>query len=172
MEPPAGKQPAAMGPGLTYESSPQGGTMSEQLRVEANKKIVRDYIQRVFNEHQPDLAMDFVTPDVVWHGGILVDVAGAENVTGILRSFIGPLPDLQAVEQDIIAEDDLVMVRLVITATQQGDLLGVPASGRQIRWNAVDIYRITDGRISEEWAADDAADIMYQLGAFKPPWLG
>jgi predicted ester cyclase len=46
------------------------------------------------------------------------------------------------------------------------------ASGRQIRWNAVDIYRITDGRISEEWAADDAADIMYQLGAFKPPWLG
>src|SRR5215216_1304618 len=117
MEPPAGKQPAAMGPGLTYESSPQGGTMSEQLRVEANKKIVRDYIQRVFNEHHPDL---------------------------------------QAVEQDIIAEDDLVMVRLVITATQQGDLLGVPASGRQIRWNAVDIYRITDGRISEEWAADDA----------------
>jgi predicted ester cyclase len=45
-------------------------------------------------------------------------------------------------------------------------------SGRQIRWNAVDIYRIADGRISEEWAADDAADIMYQLGAFNPPWLG
>lgn len=40
--------------------------MSGQLQVEANKKIARDYIQRVFNEHQPDLAMDFVTPDVVW----------------------------------------------------------------------------------------------------------
>jgi hypothetical protein len=66
--------------------------MSEQLQVEANKKIVRDYVQRVFNEHQPDLANDFVTPDVVWHGGILGDVAGAENVTGILRSFIGPFP--------------------------------------------------------------------------------
>jgi len=146
--------------------------MSEQTQVEANKKIARDYIQRVFNQHQPDLASNFVTPDVVWHGGILGDVAGAENVTGMLRSFIGPLADLHAVEQDVIAEGDLVMLRLVITATQRGDLLGVPASGRQIRWNAVDIYRIADGRISEEWAADDAADIMYQLGAFNPPWLG
>ena len=146
--------------------------MSEQTHVEANKKVARDYVQRVLNEHQPDLASDFVTPDVVWHGGFLGDVVGAENVTGVLRSFIGPLADLHAVEQDVIAERDLVMLRLEITATQQGDLLGVPASGRQIRWNAVNIYRITDGRISEAWAADDAADIMYQLGAFKPPWLG
>ena len=41
----------------------------------------------------------------------------------------------------------------------------MPDRGRQIHWNAIDIYRITDGRISEEWAFDDAADIMYQLGA-------
>jgi predicted ester cyclase len=63
------------------------------------------------------------------------------------------------------------MVRLVVKATQKGDLLGVPASGTAIQWNAVDIYRIRDGRISEEWAADDIAAIMNQLGAFKPPWL-
>ena len=95
---------------------------SELTKVEANKKIARDYIERVFNQHQPDVANDFVTPDVVWHGGILSDVTGAENVTGVLRSFIGPLPDLHAVEQDVIAEGDLVMMRLVITATQRGDL--------------------------------------------------
>ena len=64
------------------------------------------------------------------------------------------------------------LARLVVKATQQGDLLGVPASGTAIQWNAVDIYRIRDGRISEEWAADDIAAIMSQLGAFSPPWLG
>ncbi|TQS46845.1 ester cyclase [Cryptosporangium phraense] len=37
------------------------------------------------------------------------------------------------------------------------------------RWDAVDIYRVTDGRISEEWAADDVT-IMTQVGAFSPPW--
>jgi steroid delta-isomerase-like uncharacterized protein len=144
--------------------------MSNEARLAVNKRIAREYIQRVFNEHKPELAKDYVTADVVWHGGILGDIAGAGNVVGLLESFIGALPDLRAVEQDIIAESDLVVIRLVVTATQRGDLLGVPASGRTVQWNAVDIYRVRDGLISEEWAADDIAAIMSQLGAFAPPW--
>src|SRR5258708_3995584 len=144
--------------------------MSNDARLTVNKKIAREYIQRVFNEHKPELAKDYVTADVVWHGGVLGDRKGADNVTGLLKSFIGALPDLRAVEQDIVAESDLVVIRLVVTATQREALLGVPASGRTVQWNAVDIYRIRDGRISEEWAADDIAAIMSQLGAFSPPW--
>jgi steroid delta-isomerase-like uncharacterized protein len=140
--------------------------------LESNKKLARDYIDQVFNQHQPDKAADFVTDDVVWHGGSLGDVSGAENVTGLLRSFIGALPDLNAAEQDIVAENDLVMVRLVVSATVKEALLGVPADGKQVQWGAVDIYRVTDGKISEEWAADDIATIMMQLGAFAPPWAG
>jgi predicted ester cyclase len=61
------------------------------------------------------------------------------------------------------------MVRLVVTATVKGSLLGVPGDGKQVRWNAVDIYRVTDGRISEEWAADDIATIMAHLGGSASP---
>jgi len=146
--------------------------MSDQAQLEANKRLAREYIQRVFNEHRPDLSTEYVTDDVVWHGGVLGDITGAANVGGLLSAFIGALPDLYAAEQDVAAENDLVMVRLVVKATQKGDLLGVPASGTAIQWNAVDIYRIRDGRISEEWAADDIAAIMNQLGVFSPPWLG
>jgi len=72
----------------------------------------------------------------------------------------------------------LVDYASVFEAARNDDLfnsypsVGVPASGTAIQWNAVDIYRIRDGRISEEWAADDIAAIMSQLGVFKPPWLG
>ena len=143
-------------------------TTTEQL--EANKKLARDYIDQVFNQHNPSKAADFVTGDVVWHGNSLGDIVGAENLAGLLGSFIGALPDLYAAEQDITAENDLVMVRLVVTATVKGSLLGVSADGKPVRWNAVDIYRVTDGKISEEWAADDIATIMAQLGVFSPPW--
>ena len=44
----------------------------------------------------------------------------------------------------------------------------LPVAGE---WSAVDIYRVTGGKISEEWAADDIATIMTQIGAFNPPWL-
>ena len=40
---------------------------TEQL--EANKKLARDYIDQVFNQHNPDKTADFVTGDVIWHGG-------------------------------------------------------------------------------------------------------
>ena len=141
---------------------------TEQL--EANKKLARDYIEQVFNQHNPAKAADFVTGDVVWHGGGLGDVAGPQNLAGLLGSFIGALPDLYAAEQDIIAENDLVLVRLVVTGTVKGSLFGVPADGKQVRWTAYDVYRVTDGKISEEWAGDDVATIMTQIGAFNPPW--
>jgi steroid delta-isomerase-like uncharacterized protein len=143
-------------------------TTTEQLEV--NKKLARDYIDQVFNQHNPSKAADFVTGDVVWHGGGLGDVAGPENLAGLLGSFIGALPDLYAAEQDIIAENDLVLVRLVVTGTVMGSLFGVPADGKQVRWTAYDVYRVTDGKISEEWAGDDVATIMTQIGAFNPPW--
>ena len=146
--------------------------MSSPAQIEANKKLAREYIEQVFNQHKPEKAADYVTSDVVWHGGSLGDVTGAEGLVGLLRSFIGALPDLIAAEQDIVAENDLVVVRLIVSATVKGNLLGVPADGRPVRWGAVDIYRVTDGKISEEWAADDIASIMIELGAFTPPWAG
>jgi predicted SnoaL-like aldol condensation-catalyzing enzyme len=80
-------------------------------KLEANKKLARDYIDQVFNQHNPDKAADFVTDNVIWHGGGLGDIAGPENLAALLGSFIGALPDLHAAEQDIIAENDLVVVR-------------------------------------------------------------
>ncbi len=78
-------------------------------------------------------------------------------------------PDLYAAEQDIIAENDLVLVRLIVTAIVKGSQLAVPADGKPVRWGAYDVYRVTDGKISEEWAGDDIATIMTQIGAFSPP---
>jgi predicted ester cyclase len=49
-------------------------------------------------------------------------------------------------------------------------LFGVPADGKKVRWTAYDVYRVTNGKISEEWAGDDVATIMTQIGAFNPPW--
>jgi len=45
------------------------------------------------------------------------------------------------------------------------------ATNRKVRWNAVDVYRFRDGKISEERAADDMAAILHAVGAYTPPWL-
>jgi predicted SnoaL-like aldol condensation-catalyzing enzyme len=40
-----------------------------------------------------------------------------------------------------------------------------------VQWTAVDIYRMEDGKIAEEWAADDLTAILHDMGVYSPPWL-
>lgn len=145
--------------------------MTSETAVRSNTEIVREYTQRVFNEHNPDLSSEYFTPEVKWHGGLLGTVEGVGNVTEMLRGFLGALPDLHAAEQDIVAAGDTVAVRYVVEATHEGNLLGIAPTGRRLRWDAVDIYRLVDGMMVEEWAVDDLAAILYQAGAYTPPWL-
>jgi hypothetical protein len=90
--------------------------MAESPAAASNVEIARDYTRRVFNAHDPDLASEFVTPDVRWHGGTLGTVEGAGNLVALLRGFIGALPDLHAQEQDIVADGDTVVLRFVVEA--------------------------------------------------------
>jgi steroid delta-isomerase-like uncharacterized protein len=154
-------------------NTPQGkdGEMTSPQELEENKRIVREFIETAFNQHEADKAAASLTPDMKWHGGTLGTVEGRENVAGLVRTIVDALPDLHNVEQDSIAERDIVAVRAVVEATHEGDLLGIPASGRHVQWDAVDVYRIADGKIAEEWAADDLLAFVYGVGAYTPPWL-
>jgi predicted ester cyclase len=145
--------------------------MTESLTVDQRVAIAREFVARVFNEHQPEKARDYFTSDAAWHGFTLGTISGVDNIVGLLGGFLGALPDLQSEEQDVIAGGDLVAIRQVVTATQVGDTLGIPATGRRVQFDAVDIYRVTDdGKISEQWAFEDLAAFLSQLGVIKLPW--
>ena len=145
--------------------------MTSQNTTDDNKRIVREFIDAAFNKHQPDKAGEYMTPDIKWHGGTLGTVEGRDNFVGLIGAIVTALPDLRNVELDIIAERDIVSVRAVVDGTHNGDLLGIPASGKHVKWDAIDNYRVVDGKIAEEWAADDLLAFVYGVGAYTPPWL-
>jgi predicted ester cyclase len=148
-------------------------TMIKTLSTEERVAIARDYLARVFNGANAERAREFFTKDVVWHGGALGTVTGVDTIVPILGGFIGALTGIKSEVQDVIASNDLVALRLVVSATHTGNLLGIPATGRRIQWDAVDIYRVRDdGKISEQWAFEDMAAILSQTGAAKLPWAG
>ena len=145
--------------------------MAAQSNLDDNKRIVRAFINAAFNRHEADKAAEYMTTDIKWHGGTLGTVEGRDNFAGLIGAIVAALPDLTNIEQDIIAERDIVSVRAVVEGTHKGDLLGIPASGKRVKWDAVDVYRIADGKIAEEWAADDLLAFVYGVGAYTPPWL-
>src|SRR5437899_8315585 len=148
----------------TKTTQAKEGEMATQNNLEENKRIVRAFIETAFNQHQTDRVADHLTADMKWHGGTLGTVEGRDNFVGLVGAIVSALPDLRNVEQDIIAERDIVSVRAVVEGTHKGDLLGIPASGKPVRWYAVDVYGVADGNIAVELTAGDVRDLCYGFG--------
>jgi len=139
---------------------------------ESNVKTVRDLTERVFNQHNADRISEYYSQGAKWHGGALGTVEGSENMINLFRSVFSAIPDLHVAEQEVVAQGDTVVVRLVVEGTHKGNLVGIPATGKHLRWDAVDLYKLADGKVTEVWAGDDFLAIMVETGAFKPPWMG
>ena len=59
-------------------------------------------------------------------------------------------------------------IRVSFRGTHQGEFQGIPATGRTIRYVSHEFYRVTDGRIAEEWICSDTASLFRQLTEEEP----
>jgi steroid delta-isomerase-like uncharacterized protein len=82
-----------------------------------------------------------------------------QNVDHMYRAF----PDLRADIDDIFGSDGRVAVRLTFRGTHQDEFQGVPATRRRVTYQSLELYRVADGRIAEEWIASDIASLMAQV---------
>jgi steroid delta-isomerase-like uncharacterized protein len=136
-----------------------------------NERVVEAFLQDVINEHNGDHAINYLNPDMQWSGGTVGTVTGSANVAGLFAGVVAAFPDAHITINDIFAQGDQVVVRVVVSGTQEGAILGIPASGRFVQWDGVDVYRLSDGKISNIWAGDDWTAILNDTGTFKAPWI-
>jgi steroid delta-isomerase-like uncharacterized protein len=138
---------------------------------QANERVVQTFLHTVVDDHDGAAAANLVTSDVSWHGGTLGVVSGRANVTGLFTGIVTALPDLHSTVYDVVAKGDQVVVRQVITGTQTGAIIGIPASDRTVTWDALDLFVLRDGKISQIWAGDDWTAILNDTGTYKAPWI-
>ena len=143
----------------------------ESAAVAANKRVVEAFRADVLNGHHGDHAVNYLTPDMSWHGGTVGTVSGRDNVAGLMTLVVTSIPDLHASVQDIFGQGDKVVVRLIVTGTLEGDLLGIHGTGQHVQWDAIDLYHLKDGKISEEWAGEDFTAFLNTTGTYKAPWI-
>lgn len=60
---------------------------------------------------------------------------------------------------------DRIVVYWTFTGTHDGPLFGIPASGKKVRMNGIDILKIEDGLITGQWHVEELASLFQQLGA-------
>jgi steroid delta-isomerase-like uncharacterized protein len=141
------------------------------MSTEANKELVRRYIQAIDDNDSNDWSMidEYVAEDVIVHNpplpGCAPDRDGIKQATEMFRQAT---PGRHEVRMQV-AEGDLVVSQVFGKGVHAGKLLGIPATGNEVETEGLAVHRIRDGRIVEYWAVTDVARVLQQVGALPGP---
>jgi steroid delta-isomerase-like uncharacterized protein len=134
------------------------------MSAEANKAVVRRFFDEL--NHGNVSALDD-----------LLDAQYAGHFTGIpvpmnrdgFKQFAdlstGPFPDFFHEIEDLLAEDDKVVARVTYSGTHKREFMGMPATGKQVRFSGINVFSLKGGKIIEHWSQSDQLSMLQQMGA-------
>jgi steroid delta-isomerase-like uncharacterized protein len=132
--------------------------------TERNKSVIRRFVDEVQNKKDWGVYDELNDPEFVNHSappGIPSDREGGKVYLG---AFFNAFPDCHFTVDDMIAEGDQVVTKKTFTGTHKAEFAGIPATGKRVTLQFVDIMRVRDGRIIEHWLSMDQLSFMQQLG--------
>lgn len=135
--------------------------------TEESKDLIRRYIQAVDDNHTSDWSIldEYIAEDFVAHNppipGVSLDRDGMKQSAEIFRVAT---PGRHEIRMQV-AEGDLVVSHIVGRGVHEGELLGIPATNREVETAGIAIHRIREGKIVEYWSVVDVARVLPQVGA-------
>jgi steroid delta-isomerase-like uncharacterized protein len=124
----------------------------------------RRFYDRI-NSGDLDTVIELLADDFVDHEELPGFVPGREGVRQLFTMFQTAFPNMRWEAEDVFAAGDKVAARIRVTGTNEGELMDMPASGRSISVQVIDIIRFgDDGLAHEHWGVFDMMSMMQQLG--------
>ena len=87
-----------------------------------------------------------------------------DGIAAFFHALIAAVPDATIAPLDVVANDDSVSLRFVLTGTHEGELFGFAGTGRQLEVEGITIVHFVDGLVVERWNRLDDAALLAQLG--------
>ena len=108
---------------------------------------------------------DVLAVDAVDHEQIPgIEGDARQRFTGIVNLFRTAFPDIRMTAEDVVEDGDTIAVRFTLRGTHQGELFGIPATGRTVEVGGFDLMRLENGLMVEHWGISDTMAMMQQLG--------
>ena len=143
------------------------------MSQEQNKDLIRRYIEAI-DQHDPDsddwsVLDDYIAEDFVAHNppvpGVTLDRDGMKQAAEIFR--VATPGDHEITMQ--VAEGDLVVSYIVGRGVHAGELMGIPATHKEVETAGIAIHRVRDGKIVEYWSVVDVVRILQQVEIVPAP---
>jgi predicted ester cyclase len=133
--------------------------------IDANKALVRRYIEEALSGGDLKVLDDLVAPNYVDNSPGAEDGRGPGVIRaaqGRIRALFG---DIHYHVDQLVAEGDRVVARYSVRAVRKADReTDAGDAGREINIQGMTFFRIAEGRIVETWAINDQFSMFRQLG--------
>jgi len=143
------------------------------MLTETNKTVSRRFFDEAFSKGQLNVLDEIIAKDHVNSGpGSLPGLpTGPEGTKQLVTVYRNAFPDVHFTIDEQIAEGEKVITRWTAHGTHQGELAGLPATGKSSTVTGIAIDRIVNGKIAESWGIFDQFGMMQQLGVIPMPEL-
>jgi steroid delta-isomerase-like uncharacterized protein len=139
------------------------------MSVEENIAMVRRSYEQGLNRGDLNTVTEDFAPDYLHHFPLSPEPLTLSAFEEMFNSFLSAFPGMTVTIADIFGVGDRVAARHIFRGTHQGELMGIPPTGKEVTFTGNDIYRFANGKIAEEWSMFDALGLMQQIGAVPPP---
>jgi steroid delta-isomerase-like uncharacterized protein len=134
-----------------------------------NLTVILRFVEEVFNNGNFETLDELASFDYKDHSGRPLPEPGREGWKKRTRALRESFPDIHMTIEDIFPSGDKVVVRYSIEGTHKGIFQGMPATGNRIKVSGINIARLKDGRIEENWNVLDEATMLRQLNIASLP---
>jgi steroid delta-isomerase-like uncharacterized protein len=108
---------------------------------------------------------ELLADDFVEHESMSGMPPGREGTKQLFTLLLAGFSNMKWDAQDILVDGDKVVARVQFTGTNDGEFMGLPATGKDVAVEVIDIVRFSeDGLAREHWGVFDQMGMMMQLG--------
>jgi steroid delta-isomerase-like uncharacterized protein len=131
-----------------------------------NKRVVEEFYNDVFIRHDLSGLDAYMRDDYIQHNPDVKQ--GKAGFVEFFEETFRAIPDFKYTLKKMVAEGDIVMAYSTMTGTHTGGVwLGKKATGNKLNFDAVDVFRVQDGKIAEHWDVADTFNLFRQLGIIE-----
>jgi steroid delta-isomerase-like uncharacterized protein len=137
---------------------------------EESKALIQRFVEEAFNKGNVDVANEVYASTFVAHDPTIPEGQGSpEQVKQFVNTYLSAFPDGHTTVEDSISDGDKVAYRWTFRGTHQGELLGIPPTGKQVTITGITINRVSRGKVEEHWTNFDQLGMLQQLGVAPAP---
>lgn len=136
--------------------------------IEAHKAAMKRF-ETMINTADLNLAKELVADDAAFYTPASPSpLYGAEGYLSVVHWMRKGFSDVHWKLEEMVAEGNIIAVHWTLTGTNNGEFMGMPATGKHISTSVMNFYYFNDeGKVVNDIAAEGMIGILRGIGALK-----